>query len=82
VGLAALARTFRPAAEASERYQQDRESWRARLRQYQCARQIPVTSRDGWWPLDDEYEYEYEYGEMYRWPVLSDDFVRGPLGRV
>ena len=60
--------------EREERYRQDRESWRARLRQYQGAKRLPVTSRDGWWPLDDEDEYD----EMCRWPVLSDDFVRGP----
>jgi DNA-binding transcriptional ArsR family regulator len=60
--------------EREARYKQDRESWRARLRQYLGARQRPVTSRDGWWPLDDEDEYD----EMSRWPVLSDDFVRGP----
>ena len=61
-------------AEREERYKQDRKSWRARLRTYQGARQLPVTARDGWWPLDDEDEYD----EMCRWPVLSDDFVRGP----
>jgi hypothetical protein len=60
--------------EREERYKQDREGWRARLRAYQSARHLPVTSRDGWWPLDDEDEYD----EMCRWPVLSDDFVRGP----
>jgi len=60
--------------EREARYRQDRESWRARLRQYQGAKRLPVTSRDGWWPLDDEDEYD----EMCRWPVLSDDFVRGP----
>jgi hypothetical protein len=60
--------------EREERYRKDRESWRARLRQYQGAKRLPVTSRDGWWPLDDEDEYD----EMCRWPVLSDDFVRGP----
>ena len=60
--------------EREARYKQDRESWRARLRAYQGARQAPVTSRDGWWPLDDEDEYD----EACRWPVLSDDFVRGP----
>ena len=62
--------------ERVERYRQDREGWRARLRQYQAARQVPVTSRDGWWPLDDEDEYD----EMCRWPVLGEDFVRGPPG--
>ena len=60
--------------ERKARYKQDRESWRARLRAYQGARQVPVTSRDGWWPLDDEDEYD----ETCRWPVLTDDFVRGP----
>jgi hypothetical protein len=60
--------------ERAERYKQDREGWRARLRQHQGAKRPPVTSRDGWWPLDDEDEYD----EMCRWPVLSDDFVRGP----
>jgi DNA-binding transcriptional ArsR family regulator len=60
--------------EREARYRQDREGWRARLRQYQGARRLPVTSRDGWWPLDDEDEYD----EMCRWPVLHDDFVRGP----
>jgi hypothetical protein len=60
--------------EREERYQQDRESWRARLRQYQGARQLPVSARDGWWSLDDGDEYD----EMCRWPALSDDPVRGP----
>ena len=60
--------------EREERYGQDRESWRARLRTYQGARQLPVSARDGWWSLDDGDEYD----EMCRWPVLSDDFVRGP----
>ncbi|MGH3234686.1 MAG: hypothetical protein ACRDOH_15815 [Streptosporangiaceae bacterium] len=60
--------------ERAERYRQDREGWRARLREYQGARQVPTSARDGWWPLDDEDEYD----EMCRWPVLSDDFVRGP----
>jgi len=56
------------------RYRQDRDSWRARLRQYQGAKRLPVIPRDGWWPLDDDDEYD----ELSRWPVLSDDFVRGP----
>ena len=60
--------------EREDRYKQDRESWRARLREYQGAKRLPVTSRDGWWPLDDEDEYY----QMTGWPVLSDDFVRGP----
>ena len=60
--------------EREARYKNDRESWRERLRQYQGAKRLPVTSRDGWWPLDDEDEYD----EMCRWPALSDDFVRGP----
>ena len=61
-------------AEREAGYKQDRESWRARLRTYQGARQLPVSTRDGWWSLDDGDEYD----EMCRWPVLSDDFVRGP----
>jgi hypothetical protein len=60
--------------EREERYRKDRESWRARLRQYQGARQLPTSARDGWWSLDDGDEYD----EMCRWPLLSDDFVRGP----
>ncbi len=63
-------------AKREARYKEDREGWQARLRRYQGARAVPVTSRDGWWPLDDEDEYD----EMCRWPVLSDDFVRGPPG--
>ncbi len=60
--------------ERAERYRQDREGWRARLRAYQGARQVLTSARDGWWPLDDEDEYD----EMCRWPVLPGDFVRGP----
>ena len=61
--------------EREARYKRDRESWRARLRQYQGARQRPVNARDGWWSLDDPAEYDFM---ACRWPVLSDDFVRGP----
>jgi hypothetical protein len=60
--------------EREERYRKDRDSWRARLRTYQGARQLPTSPRDGWWPLDDEDEYYQVSG----WPVLSNDFVRGP----
>ncbi len=60
--------------EREERYRADREGWRSRLRQYQAARQVRPAARDGWWSLDDGDEYD----EMCRWPVLSDDFVRGP----
>jgi DNA-binding transcriptional ArsR family regulator len=60
--------------EREARYKQDRERWQTRLRQYQGAKRLPVTPRDGWWPLDDDDEYD----ELSRWPVLSDDFVRGP----
>jgi hypothetical protein len=60
--------------ERAERYQWDRESWRARLRQYQGARRRPVTELDGWWSLDDPAEYN----EMCRWPVIFDDTVRAP----
>ena len=43
--------------EREERYRQDRESWRARLREYQAARQVPVMAGDGWLGLDDEDEW-------------------------
>jgi len=61
--------------ERAERYKQDRESWRARLRQYQGARHRPVNERDGWWSLDDPDEYDFM---ACRWPVLADDIERGP----
>jgi hypothetical protein len=61
--------------ERAERYRQDREGWRVRLRQYQAARHRPVNERDGWWSLDDPDEYDFM---ACRWPVLADDFVRGP----
>ena len=51
--------------EREERYRQDRESWRARLRQYQGARQLPVSGMAG--SLDDDDEDD----EMCRWPVLT-----------
>jgi hypothetical protein len=79
-GPAALADVARAAGaadlhrERAERYRQDRESWRARLRQYQGARGRPVTALDGWWSLDDPAEYD----ELCRWPVILDDAVRAP----
>ena len=62
--------------ERTERYKRDRESWRARLAQYASARNAVVAPRDGWWPLDDEGEWEALL--FSRWPVLSEDLVRGP----
>ena len=62
--------------EREERYSKDRENWRARLREYQAARQVPVMVGDGWLGLDDEDEWAAML--LSRWPVLSDDFVRGP----
>jgi DNA-binding transcriptional ArsR family regulator len=61
--------------ERAERYKQDRESWRARLAQYQAARHRPASERDGWLSLDDPDEYDFA---ACRWPVLTDDVVRGP----
>ena len=61
--------------EREERYSKDRQSWRARLRQYQAARQVPVMSGDGWLGLDDEDDWAAMLGS--RWPV-PDDAVRGP----
>ena len=62
--------------EREERYRKDRESWRARLREYQAARHAPVMVGDGWLGLDDEDDWAAML--LSRWPVLSDDFVRGP----
>ena len=62
--------------EREDRYKQDRESWRARLRVYASARSAPVTVGDGWLGLDDEDEWAAMVNS--RWPVLSEDFVRGP----
>ncbi len=62
--------------ERAERYKQDRESWRARLRQYASTRNIPIAPGDGWWPLDDEDDWKAML--FGRWPFMSDDFVRGP----
>ena len=79
IALAAVAESTGAAAlqaEREARYKQDRESWRARLRTYQGARQRPVSARDGWWSLDDGDEYD----EMCRWPVILDDTLRGPPG--
>jgi hypothetical protein len=64
--------------EREARYRQDRESWRARLRQYAGARDALVAPGDGWWPLDDEDDWAAML--LGRWPVLSEDFVRGPPG--
>ena len=61
--------------EREQRYRKDRESWRARLREYQAARQVPVMVGDGWLGLDDEDEWAAML--LSRWPVL-DDVVRGP----
>jgi hypothetical protein len=61
--------------EREARYKQDRESWRARLAQYQAARHRPAGERDGWLSLDDPDEYDFA---ACRWPVLAADAVRGP----
>lgn len=65
--------------ERAEQYRQDRASWRARIRQYASARAVATAPRDGFWPLDDEGEWEATL--FGRWPVLTDDVVRGPPGR-
>ncbi len=61
--------------EREARYKQDRESWRARLAQYQAARHRLAGERDGWLSLDDPDEYDFA---ACRWPVLAADAVRGP----
>jgi hypothetical protein len=60
--------------EREARYRKDRESWRARLAQYQAARHRPVNERDGWLSLDDPDEYDFM---ACRWPVILD-VVRAP----
>ena len=72
-GAAALRR------DRAERYRQDWASWQARLRQYASARSTAAAPRDGWWPLDDEDEWTAML--VGRWPLLSEDFVRGPPAR-
>jgi len=61
--------------ERADRYERDRESWRARLRMYQGVRHRPVNERDGWWSLDDPDEYDFM---ACRWPVIPDNGVRAP----
>jgi hypothetical protein len=65
--------------EREARYKQDRASWQAWLRQYASARSAVAAPRDGWWPLDDEDEWTAML--VGRWPLLSEDFVRGPPSR-
>jgi hypothetical protein len=65
-----------PLDDPSGPYQQDRASWRARLAQYVSARNAVVAPRDGWLGLDDEDDWTAML--LSRWPVLRDDFVRGP----
>jgi len=60
--------------ERVERYRRDRQSWQARLRQYQGRPVIPVSERDGWWSLDDPDEFN----ELCRWPLIAEDAVRAP----
>jgi hypothetical protein len=44
--------------ERAARYQQDRESWRPLLREYQGYCAVLLSERDGWWSLDDPAEYD------------------------
>ena len=66
--------------EREERYKQDREGWRARLRQYASARNAVVAPGDGWLGLDDEDDWAAML--LSRWPVLGNEFVRGPPSAV
>ena len=72
VALADVAESTGAAAlqqEREARYKQDRESWRARLRQYASARNAIVAPGDGWLSLDDDQEWDaLLFG---RWPVLE-----------
>ena len=62
--------------EREARYRQDREGWRARLASYASARAVLVAPRDGWAGLDDDDDWDAMLSS--RWPILGDDFVRGP----
>ena len=66
--------------EREARYKQDREGWRARLRQYASARDALVTLGDDWWPMDDEDDWTAML--LGRWPVLGEESVRGPPSGV
>ena len=46
------------------------------LRRCVSARNALVAPRDGWLGLDDEDDWAAMLAS--RWPVLGDDFVRGP----
>ena len=46
------------------------------LRAYQGARRTPVLEHDGWLSMDDEDDWDAML--FSRWPVLSNNFVRGP----
>jgi DNA-binding transcriptional ArsR family regulator len=61
--------------ERAQRYREDRQGWRARLRKYASARSAIVAPDDGWLGLDDEDEWAAML--LSRWPVL-DDVARGP----
>jgi len=61
--------------ERAERYERDRESWRARLRMYVSARSAVVAPRDGWIGLDDEDEWAAILGRRWLGDVAQ---VRGP----
>jgi hypothetical protein len=61
--------------ERARRYREDRQGWRARLRQYASARSAAVAPDDGWLGLDDEDDWAAML--LSRWPVL-DHVVRGP----
>jgi len=43
---------------------------------YASARNAVVAPGDGWLSLDDDQEWDAML--FSRWPVLGDDFVRGP----
>jgi hypothetical protein len=61
--------------ERDKRYKEDRGTWQATIRQYQGRKALPVNERDGWYSLDDPYEYDFMSS---RWPVILDDGVRAP----
>ena len=61
--------------EREERYQKDRESWRARLRHVPGRPPAAGIGSGRMVILDDRHEYD---AMLCRWPVLAEDVVRGP----
>jgi DNA-binding transcriptional ArsR family regulator len=62
--------------ERAERYAEDRETWRARLRQYASVRNAVIAPGDDW--TGPGGSREWPVMPPGRWPALAGDFARGP----